>query len=138
MKNRIQFQVRVCIVESRGIYRKTPKFCPILERNSSNLECVVGLDHLDCVRRIHKGSAHFTVLTSEDLLAARWSGVEILVTNELRSHDTPFEYELVAIVDNEADIHTARDLPGAKLCHPGYGLENHWTEILANVSFAYY
>uniref|UniRef100_A0A1B0BXC0 Transferrin n=1 Tax=Glossina palpalis gambiensis TaxID=67801 RepID=A0A1B0BXC0_9MUSC len=124
-------KLRLCIVESRGIYRKTPKFCPTLEA-TSNIECVVGVDRLDCVRRIHKGTAHFGVLSSEDLVAARWASVEILVASELRLHNTPFEYEIVAVVDNEADIHTVHDLRGAKLCHPGYGLENHWTEILAN------
>ncbi|XP_023302342.2 transferrin [Lucilia cuprina] len=124
-------KLRVCIVESRGHYRKAPQFCPQLEA-TSNMECVVGVDRLDCVRRIHKGTAHFGVLSSEDLVAARWASVEILVTSELRSHDTPFEYEVVAVVDNEADIHTVHDLRGAKLCHPGYGLKNHWTDVLAN------
>ncbi|EDW72577.1 uncharacterized protein Dwil_GK20628 [Drosophila willistoni] len=124
-------KLRVCVVESRGVYRKSPKFCPLLER-TSNIECVIGVDRLDCVRRIHKGTAHFGVLTSEDLVAARWSGVDILVASELRSHDSPFEYEIVAVVHNEANIHTVHDLHGAKLCHPGYGLGNHWTDVLAN------
>ncbi|XP_005185368.1 transferrin [Musca domestica] len=124
-------KLRVCIVESLGAYRKTPKFCPILEAQT-NMECVVGVDRLDCVRRIHKGTAHFGVLTSEDLVAARWASVEILVTSELRSHSSPFEYEVVAVVDNEAEIHSIHDLRGSKLCHPGYALGNHWTEVLAN------
>jgi len=122
------------VVESRGTYRKAPKFCPLLEA-TSNIECVIGVDRLDCVRRIHKGTAHFGVLSSEDLIAARWASVEILVTSELRSHESNFEYDIVAVVDNNADIHTVHDLRGAKLCHPGYGLDNHWTEVLANVSF---
>ncbi|XP_034654339.1 transferrin [Drosophila subobscura] len=124
-------KLRVCVVESRGIYRKTPKFCPLLEAKS-NIECVIGVDRLDCVRRIHKGTAHFGVLTSEDLVAARWASVEILVASELRSHESNFEYEIVAVVDNQANIHTVHDLRGAKLCHPGYGLGSHWTEVLAN------
>lgn len=74
------------MVESRGTYRKTTKHCPILEKNS-NFECVIGLDRLDCLRRIHKGSAHFGVFSSEDLVAARWAGVEILITNEMRFND---------------------------------------------------
>ncbi|XP_055920328.1 transferrin [Eupeodes corollae] len=124
-------KIRVCIVEGRGNYRKTPLFCPTLEAQT-NMECVVGLDRLDCVRRIHKGTAHFGVFSSEDLVAARWATVEILVTSELRFHDTPFEYEVVAVVDNEADIHSVYDLRQAKLCHPGHALEHHWTEVLAN------
>lgn len=121
-------------MESKGAYRKTDKYCPILEKNS-NIECVVGVDRLDCVRRINKGQAHFGVFSSEDLVAARWAGSEILVTNELRFNSEPFEYQVVAIVDNEANIHTAADLRGSKFCHPGKGLENHWTDILADVRF---
>lgn len=101
------------------------------------MECVIGVDRLDCVRQIHKGTAHFGVLTSEDLIAARWASVEILVASELRSHNSNnFEYEVVAVVDNEADIHTVHDLRGKRLCHPGYGLESHWTEVLLNVSLS--
>lgn len=118
-------------MEGRGNYRKTPLFCPTLE-TQTNIECVVGLDRLDCVRRIHKGTAHFGVFSSEDLVAARWASVEILVTSELRFHDTPFEYEIVAVVDNEAGINSVYDLKQAKLCHPGHALENHWTEVLSN------
>lgn len=81
--------MRVCIVEGRGAYKKATKFCPTLER-TSKVECVIGLDRLDCLRRIHKGSAHFGVFSSEDLVAARWAGVEILITNEMRFHNCEF------------------------------------------------
>lgn len=57
----------------------------------SNIECVIGVDRLDCLRRIHKGSAHFGVFSSEDLQAARWSGVEVLVTDEMRFHNSKFK-----------------------------------------------
>lgn len=80
------FLVRVCIVEGRGTYKKTAKFCPLLEK-TSNVECVIGLDRLDCLRRINKGYAHFGVFSSEDLVAARWAGIEILITNEMRFHN---------------------------------------------------
>ncbi|XP_037914249.1 transferrin [Hermetia illucens] len=124
-------KLRVCIVEGRGLYRKTEKFCPTLE-SKSNIECVIGVDRLDCIRRIQKGSAHFGVFSAEDLVAARWATTDILVTSEMRFHNTPFEYEVVAVVDNEAGIHSPHDLRGAKFCHPGHGIEPHWTEILAN------
>lgn len=78
--------VRVCIVEGRGTYKKAGIFCPQLE-NGSNIECVIGLDRLDCLRRIHKGSAHFGVFSSEDLVAAQWAGVEVLITSEMRFND---------------------------------------------------
>ncbi|KAG4072720.1 hypothetical protein HA402_001832 [Bradysia odoriphaga] len=124
-------KLRVCIVEGRGTYKKATKFCPTLEQ-TSKMECVIGIDRLDCLRRIHKGSAHFGVFSSEDLVTARWANVEILITNEMRFHDSPFEYEIVAIVDNEADINSVHDLRGSKFCHPGHGLQSHWTEVLAN------
>lgn len=79
--------VRVCFVEGRGTYRKADKHCPTLEQNS-NIECIIGLDRLDCLRRIHKGTAHFGVFSSEDLVTARWAGVEVLVTSEMRFHNS--------------------------------------------------
>lgn len=51
---------------------------------------MIGVDRLDCVRRINKGSAHFGVFSSEDLVAARWAGVEVLVTSEMRFHKRKF------------------------------------------------
>lgn len=68
--------MRVCVVEGRGSYKKAAKFCPMLEQ-TSQMECVIGIDRLDCLRRIHKGSAHFGVFSSEDLVAARFAGVEV-------------------------------------------------------------
>lgn len=46
----------------------------------------------------------------------------------------PFQYEIVAIVANDADINSVHDLRGSRFCHPGHGLKNHWTDVLANVS----
>lgn len=48
----------------------------------------------------------------------------------------PFEYEVVAIVANDAGINSVNDLRGSRFCHPGHGLSSHWTDILANVSVA--
>lgn len=81
--------VRVCFVESRGTFKKAPKNCPILE-SKSNIECVIGTDRLDCLRRISKGTAHFGVFSPEDLIAAKWAGVDVLVTSEMRFKDGEF------------------------------------------------
>uniref|UniRef100_A0A182T5K6 Transferrin-like domain-containing protein n=1 Tax=Anopheles maculatus TaxID=74869 RepID=A0A182T5K6_9DIPT len=124
---------RVCIVEGSGNYKKGAQNCPTLERNS-NVRCVYGLDRLDCLRKIHKGAADFAAFYPEDFLAARWSGVDILVTSELRFHAEHFEYQIVVVVDNEAEINTAQELRGSKFCHPGHGLKNHWTAVLADSS----
>lgn len=123
--------MRICIVENRGSFRRTEKFCPTLEKQS-NLECIIGVDRLDCARRINKGYAHFGVFSSEDLVGARWASLEILVTSEIRFHSEPFEYDVVVVVDNGANIHSAADLKSARLCHPGKGLENNWNDIISD------
>lgn len=46
----------------------------------------------------------------------------------------PFQYEVVAVVANDAHINSVHDLRGSRLCHPGHGLSRHWTDIMANVS----
>lgn len=79
--------MRVCFVESRGSYKKANKFCPILEAKS-NIECVIGLDRLDCLRRISKGTAHFGAFSPEDLVTAQWANVDVLITSELRFFDS--------------------------------------------------
>ncbi|XP_058837077.1 transferrin isoform X2 [Topomyia yanbarensis] len=127
----MKVKVKICVVEGSGLYKKGAQNCPTLEAKS-DMECVFGLDRLDCLRKIQKGTAHFAVFSPEDLLAARWTGAEILVTSELRFHNEFFEYQIVAIVDNEAHINTARELKGSKFCHPGHGIQNHWTEVLAD------
>lgn len=117
------------------------------------------LDRLDCLRRIHKGKADFGVFTAEDLVAAANSEIDVLLTNELRfssgnrtavNHrvlvlnrffskqlDQKFEYELVAVVANAANIRQKHDLRGKRYCHPGYGYEADWTRILSNVCIKY-
>lgn len=73
-------------MEARGTYRKSTKNCPILE-SKSNIKCVIGTDRLDCMRRISKGTAHFGVFTPEELVAAKWSGADVLITSEMRFND---------------------------------------------------
>ncbi|XP_053677379.1 transferrin [Anopheles nili] len=130
-KSQTSKQLRVCIVEGGGNYKKGAQNCPTLEKNS-NVRCVYGLDRLDCLRKIHKGTADFAAFYPEDFVAARWSQVDILVTSELRFRAEHFEYQIVVVVDNEAEINTARELRGSKFCHPGHGLKNHWTAVLAD------
>lgn len=125
--------VRICIAETNGGYKKSARYCPILE-SKSNIQCVIGSDRLDCLRRIQKGLAHFSVFSSEELIAARWAGAEVLVTSEMRFHNKlPFEYEIVVIVDNESGIGSAQELRGSRLCHPGMETHSDYTDILANV-----
>ncbi|XP_031358132.1 transferrin-like, partial [Photinus pyralis] len=123
---------QVCVVDGRGSFRKAAKFCPVLDGPDSKVECVIGLDRLDCLRRISKGKADFSVFSAEDLVTASNLQVEVLVTNEMRYTNDEFEYEVVAVVDDEARIQTRYDLRDKRLCHPGYGYEADWTQILAN------
>lgn len=77
----------MCIVEGRGTYKKAAQFCPTLEK-TSNIECVIGIDKLDCLRRIQKGTADFSVFSSEDLVVAESMYFDILVASEMRFHNS--------------------------------------------------
>ncbi|XP_018328245.1 transferrin [Agrilus planipennis] len=124
---------KVCVVDGRGSFKKASKYCPLLDQNAnSKVECVIGLDRLDCLRKISKGHADWSIFTPEDLVTAQNSGVEMLITNEMRFTDDNFEYEVVAVINNDAGISSKHDLKDKKLCHPGYGYETDWTTILAN------
>lgn len=52
----------------------------------------------------------------------------------MTSNAEPFEYEIVAVVANDAGINSVNDLRDSRFCHPGRGLKSHWSEILGNVS----
>lgn len=52
----------------------------------------------------------------------------------LRFRLDPFEYEVVAVVANDAGINSVNDLRQSRFCHPGHGLTTHWSDVLANVS----
>lgn len=131
----LTFSDRICTVDGRGIFKRAAQYCPQLDTEDSNIECVVGVDRLDCLRRISKGKADFAVLTPEDLLAALNLRVDVLVTNEMRFIQTePYEYQIVAVVNKHSEINNIYDIEGKKLCHPGYGHETEWTTVLANVS----
>lgn len=78
----------MCVVdEPEDVYSKRQKYCNTL-KSTSKISCVFGVDRLDCIRRVQKGHADFSVFSSEDLLAARWASADILVTSELRYHDS--------------------------------------------------
>lgn len=120
--------LRLCVVEGRGSYKRAPKFCPVLDAEDSGAECVIGTDRLDCLRRIHKGTVDFGVFSPEDLVAAQWANVDVLVTNELRMRARPFERSVVAVVnrkilpDSSTSVHAV--LRNTTLCHPGVGVDD--------------
>lgn len=38
------FSDKVCVVDGRGGFRKTGRYCPVLDGPDSKVECVLGLD----------------------------------------------------------------------------------------------
>ncbi|XP_045540900.1 transferrin [Papilio machaon] len=120
--------LRLCIVEGRGQYKRGAKYCPVLDEENSKIECVLGTDRLDCLRRISKGTVDFGVFSPEDLVAARWANVDVLVTNELRDRDKQFERSVVAVVNRRILPDSAAPLTSilrnSSLCHPGVGLDD--------------
>ncbi|KAM3956879.1 LOW QUALITY PROTEIN: transferrin [Aphomia sociella] len=123
-----QGNLRLCVVEGRGTYKRAARHCPTLDSENSGVECVLGTDRLDCLRRISKGTVDFGVFSPEDLVAAQWAGVDVLVTNELKSKSKPFERTVVAVanrrilIDGASSIHAV--LQNATLCHPGVGVDD--------------
>lgn len=124
---------RLCIVDGKGRFKKSEKYCPKLDQPGSKVECVLAVDRLDCIRRLAKRSVDFSVFTAEDILTAENGGIEeILLINELRFTPERFQYQVVAVIDNRANIKSRHDLKGKKFCHPGYGYDSDWTTILSN------
>ncbi|XP_022126020.2 transferrin [Pieris rapae] len=120
--------LRLCIVEGRGAYKRGTKFCPILDEESSGVECVLGTDRLDCLRRISKGTVDFGAFSPEDLVAAQWADVDVLVTNELRHRVQDYERTVVAVINRRLVVEGAWSLESVlrntTLCHPGNGVND--------------
>ncbi|CAH2062414.1 unnamed protein product, partial [Iphiclides podalirius] len=120
--------LRLCIVEGRGPYKRGAKYCPVLDEENSGIECVLGTDRLDCLRRISKGTVDFGVFSPEDLVAAQWASVDVLVTDEIRHRDREFERSVVAVVNKRILPDSAAPLSSilrnSSLCHPGVGVDD--------------
>ncbi|CAH0599471.1 unnamed protein product [Chrysodeixis includens] len=120
--------LRLCIVEGRGAYKRAPTHCPVLDKEKAGIECVLGTDRLDCLRRISKGTVDFGVFSPEDLVAAQWANIDVLVTNELRFRSKPFARNIVAVVnrrilpDHSSTLHAV--LRNSTLCHPGETMDD--------------
>ncbi|CAG9574239.1 unnamed protein product [Danaus chrysippus] len=120
--------VRLCVVEGRGPFKRGATFCPILEEEKSGVECVLGADQLDCLRRISKGTVDFGVFSPEDLIAAQWADIDVLVTNEIRQRHRPYERRIVSVVNRrilfESEASLSNVLRNSTLCHPGVGVDD--------------
>ncbi|XP_049939287.1 transferrin [Schistocerca serialis cubense] len=124
---------RMCVVEGPSGDTRAKKYCQLLEDGQSKAKCVLGNSRVDCLRLVSENRADFTVLDAETIQAAITSKIrDIGVTNELRyfrKHD--YEYEVVAVVRNSANITNFSQLRGSKLCHPGYGLKTDWNDVIS-------
>ncbi|CAH0730408.1 unnamed protein product, partial [Brenthis ino] len=115
--------LRLCLVAERGPLKRAETFCPILDEEKSGVECVLGADQLDCLRRISKGTVDFGVFSPEDLVAAQWANIDVLVTNEIRIRRRPFERSIVSVINRRIIPEHESSLDGVlrntTLCHPG-------------------
>lgn len=124
-------KLRICVVESihtaKRIHRLCPKFGPL----RSQIECVIGNDRFNCLRRLITGNADFTVLEPEDLIAvAAYNEYNILVTNELKLFPNEKQrFEMVVIVNK--NVNNRWDIKGNRLCHPGLETEDDWTKAFS-------
>ncbi|VVD03897.1 unnamed protein product [Leptidea sinapis] len=120
--------LRLCIVEARGTYKRAGKFCPILDEEQSGVECVIGTDRLDCLRRISKGTVDFGPFSPEDLIAAQWANIDVLVTNEIPHRQRSYERTVVAVVNRrilpDSSWSLEAVLRNTSLCHPGNGVND--------------
>ncbi|XP_069363596.1 transferrin-like isoform X2 [Maniola hyperantus] len=120
--------LRLCVVEGRGPFKRGATFCPLLDDEKSGLECVLGTDQLDCLRRIGKNTVDFGVFSPEDLIAAQWADIDVLVTDELRNRFRPYARSIVAVVNRRIlpDRPTSLDfvLRNTTLCHPVVGVND--------------
>ncbi|KAL1508850.1 hypothetical protein ABEB36_003680 [Hypothenemus hampei] len=124
---------KMCVVNGKENPNQSFKFCRRLNEQDSKVECLIALDRLDCLRRIHKGKADFGLFTPEDLIAATNSEIDLFIINEIRYKPSQnFEYEIVAVVSNKGNIRNKHEVRGKRYCHPGYGYEADWTRILSN------
>ncbi|XP_017753884.1 PREDICTED: transferrin isoform X2 [Eufriesea mexicana] len=123
--------LKLCVVESVDTTKRIRGLCSQLVNSRSQVECVVGNDRFNCMRRLTMGKADFTVLEPEDLVAASaYNEYNILVTNELRLFpDEKQRYEMVVIVSK--DVRNIWDVKGKRFCHPGLDTTDDWTNAFS-------
>ncbi|XP_017878317.1 transferrin isoform X1 [Ceratina calcarata] len=123
--------LKLCVVESVHTSKRIRALCPQLLIAGNQIDCVIGNDRFDCLRRLTMAKADFTVLEPEDLVAAAaYNEYNILVTSELRLFaDEKQRYEMVFIVTE--DVRNIWDIKGKRLCHPGLDTTDDWTNAFS-------
>ncbi|XP_071866002.1 transferrin 3 isoform X1 [Bombus fervidus] len=123
--------LKLCVVESIHTTKRVRELCKQLVISGSQVECVIGNDRFNCLRRLTMAKADFTVMEPEDLVAASaYNEYNILVTNELRMlPDEKQRYEMVVIVSK--DVRNIWDVKGKRFCHPGLDTTDDWTNAFS-------
>ncbi|XP_073831832.1 uncharacterized protein [Musca autumnalis] len=89
------------------------------------MECVAGRDRIDCLDMINQRKADVLASEPEDMYVAyHTKNSDYKVISEIRTkedQDAPFRYEGVILVKKNSNIHSLKDLRGAKSCHTGFG-----------------
>ncbi|XP_055911965.1 transferrin [Eupeodes corollae] len=90
-----------------------------------HMECVKGRDRLECLDLINQRKADVLAADPEDMYVAyHKKNEDYKVISEFRTQvekDAEFRYEGVILVKKNSNIHSLKELQGAKSCHTGYG-----------------
>nr|AAM46784.3 transferrin [Glossina morsitans morsitans] len=90
-----------------------------------NMQCVAGRDRIDCLDMINERKADVLASEPEDMYVAyHTKNEDFRVISEIRTKDdkdADFRYEGIILVKKNSNIHSLKDLRGAKSCHTGYG-----------------
>ncbi|XP_035908482.1 transferrin [Anopheles stephensi] len=91
----------------------------------TELECVGGIDRLDCLRKVQNREADFLLADPEDVyVASHFNNQDFVVFSELRTAEEPtakFRYEGIMLVRASDNFQSLADLRGKRSCHTGFG-----------------
>nr|Q26643.1 RecName: Full=Transferrin; Flags: Precursor [Sarcophaga peregrina]BAA06067.1 transferrin precursor [Sarcophaga peregrina] len=89
------------------------------------MECVAGRDRIDCLDKINQRKADVLASEPEDMYVAyHTKNSDYKVISEIRTQedkDAAFRYEGIILVKKNSNIHSLKELRGAKSCHTGFG-----------------
>ncbi|XP_037937100.1 transferrin-like [Teleopsis dalmanni] len=87
--------------------------------------CVAGRDRIDCLDLINQRKADVLASEPEDMYVAyHKQNQDFRVVSEIRTKDdkdADFRYEGIILVKKNSNIHSLKELRGAKSCHTGFG-----------------
>uniref|UniRef100_A0A182TBM8 Transferrin n=1 Tax=Anopheles maculatus TaxID=74869 RepID=A0A182TBM8_9DIPT len=89
------------------------------------IDCVGGIDRLDCLRKVQNREADYLVADPEDVyVASYFANQDFVVFSELRTAEEPtakFRYEGIMLVRASDNFQSLADLRGKRSCHTGFG-----------------